>query len=457
MIPPWARRGLLLLLLGLAAFSSVRQIIYFVHRHRGEEALTAAELGQAHTSLAAAAAWRPEDAPTRILQARVLRLALANGLPVPGHEAGDDGALLAAGVQHLAAAIHLNPADAWAWFNVAELHGAHQRGRERLERLRAAGEENPEPDPGEETAPAGGEERVASGGDEVPARPVEVQPEDPVVAAAARKALEREPAFYFYHDFLARLYAERGFKDAAREEIRQAFALMPDPSVHPILAAAGLLEPFAGAALAGMEEAGRSGAFPPAVLVRARAELHRRLGQIEAAVQAFLELRALGGEEAHAECDLAVGMLLFGAGRHAEALPYLERVIAAGSGTRGWDVALYHRAAARRETGDDAGALADLEAYRRGRPDSLAALLALGRQLERMGRAGEAEQTYRVGTRRFPGEPGAHLALASLLERQQRWSEALAAARVVEEIAPEEEQTQKLLQRLRKAAGAAGR
>ncbi len=42
MIPPWARRGLLLLLLGLAAFSSVRQIIYFVHRHRGEVALTAA-------------------------------------------------------------------------------------------------------------------------------------------------------------------------------------------------------------------------------------------------------------------------------------------------------------------------------------------------------------------------------------------------------------------------------
>lgn len=427
-------RGGLLVLLLLNSWCAFGRVAAFVHRHRAEKELAAAEFSAAFDSLGAAREWQPGDAPGYILIARSIHLSEANGIPIKSLKGTKPAERLDLGVGAIERAVALNPADAWAWFNLAELYRGFQSGRGRLERMRAV------------------VEAVTSGASEPgttapPATP-KVEPEDRVVAAAALMALDLEPGFYFYHDFLALLYWERGFKSEAEHEIQESFALTPWPQAHSLLATGGFARDLAGAALKGIEEARVNELADRVMQLRARAEMLQTLGRTQEAMDAYKELRGMAGKGLAAASDLSVGQILQGEGEFEESLPYMSRAVEADPEGEAGITALYCLGVAHSRLGDHRKAVGFLRNYLTKRPGTLDVVLELAEELSVLGQSQEAERMYFSALRGFPDDPEAYVKLIAHLVRQRRTKEAMSYAARLKVIAPDDERGEVLIRQI---------
>ena len=135
----WFATAGLLLLLGLNTLSGVAKIAFFFHSYQAEDALARADMDTAMEHLEASFLWQAGNASNHALVGRVTYLAAANGLPLKGIARGDQEAMLGRGVGAVARGLTLNPADSWIWFTLVEVYRGHQQGRERRQRMRAAG------------------------------------------------------------------------------------------------------------------------------------------------------------------------------------------------------------------------------------------------------------------------------------------------------------------------------
>jgi len=429
--------ALLLLLAGNTWYSATR-IMAFVHRHRGEKALAAAEVSDAYESLLAGVSWQPGDAPAYILIARTIQGAEANGLRIAALDGKTPLERLAAGVGALGRAVALNPADAWAWSNLADLYRGAQSGRLRLERITAIVEASKAGTPPPEPIAADAPLRTP-------------QPEDRVMAAAALMAQSLEPEFFFYHDFLARLYWERGHAEEASREIEVSFESTPSPDAHSVLSTGALMKELSPAILAGIEKSEANPNVNPIARVRAQADILRYLSRNEEAIKAYERLAGMGGADLAANSFLIVGELLQSEGRYSESIGYLERVRRVDPEGEAATAALFDLGESHARLGNHVEALELLRSYLTKRPGTLNVLLDLAGELAAAGRNDEAERIYLSALRGFPEEVEVYIHLIEHLLKQRRLDEAVRYADRLAALAPEDERVVALIHQVREA------
>ncbi len=426
----------LTILVLLNGYSGAAKIFAFRNGWTGSKALAHAELDLAYSRFRAALAWQPGNEPYQVIVGRVIRTAQSNGVPLEALEGHQPIDVLGVGVDAVTSAIAMNPADAWAWFNLAEVYGGFRFGRIRLDRMRSAGEAAAlgAPDHTKASEPAA----------------VGLDPEDRIAAAATMKALELEPEFFFYHDFLAKLYWDRGLKEAAGREIRESFALMPRLEVHPLRDNPRILEELANPILEGIDRAALNPSLDPSLALRARADVLELLGRSREAIAAWEDL-ARRDASAHAiECDLNIGKLHQRLGEFKESIPFLERVLGRDSGVGGGREALSLLAQAHARLSDHQQAIAYLKRYLASEPGALHAYLRLGDELEAAGNPSEAEQVLVTAVRKFPDEPVAYEGVIASLVRHGKIEEAKLYAEALRHKDPASKTAEALLERSRK-------
>jgi len=423
-----------LLLLGVNCLSGLSKIMAFVHRFAGERQLASAELNEALASLEKAAAWEPGDSPTYVLIGRVIMHAQANGLPLEAFEGHGTLETFGVGFGSLAHGIFLNPADAWAWGNLASLYEGFRSSRVRLERMRRAGERATM---SEGEAPKEIEEEQGLGA------------EDVLAAGAIMMARTLNPGFCYYSDALAKLYWDRGMIEDAGREIEASLALSPRLGAHPVLDLRGFCRDLGDWALRGIEQASSSEDESQETVRRSRAEMLVRLGRNEEAIIAYERLRDLGGAALEAECDLALGKLEQEQGRFRESIPRLKNIVDAAPGDPRSAPALYYLGIAYSRLEDGKTAEGYLRKYIAMKPDAIGGYWALADALESMGESDEAEAFYVAAVRRFPGTPAAYEKVIDHLSRHGKIREALAYAEGLGKVEPGRKRTEDLVQRLK--------
>ena len=415
--------GLVLLLL-VNTWAGIARIGFFITRYAGEHALALARMDEAVDGLEASIWWQPGNAPSHILLARAVHLSMANGLHLKAWPGATTGDLLAAGTVLVTHGVTLSPADAWAWFNLAQVYRGYQLGDQRRSRLLGLSRD---------------QEGISE--------PSGLAPGDDVIIAASLMAQALEPAFFFYRDFLAQLYLRRSLLEEAEGEMRESFRLMPLRSAHGSLDD-DTIRRLAGPVEEGIRFAAAGSHVSPVLIARSWAEFHQVLGRDEEAIAAWQDLRALAGEAVWDECDYQAARLYQGLGRHEESLPILERVVADGGGGSWRAGSLLLLARARSHQGDHRAALEVLADYRDVLPRSFRPLIYMAREWELIGDMDEAGRLYRATARRFPGEPGAWTNYISFLRRQDKTREALGEAQEFLRRHPDDPQAGKLAEDL---------
>jgi tetratricopeptide (TPR) repeat protein len=426
----------------LNTYSGAAKIFGFWNGWSGSKALAHAELDLAYSRLRSALAWQPGNEVYRVIVGRVIHTAQSNGVPLEALEGHQPTDVLGVGVDAVTSGIAMNPADAWAWFNLAEVYGGFRFARIRLDRMRRAGE----------AAASGAPEQVD------PPEPagVGLDPEDRIAAAATMKALELEPEFFFYHDFLAKLYWDRGLKEAAGREIRESFALMPRVEVHPLRDDHKIVEELADPILEGIDRAALNPSLDPSLALQARAGVLELLGRSREAIAAYQAL-ALRDASAHViECDLNIGRLRQHLGEFRESIPFLERVTARDAGGGAGTAAIYFLAQAHSRLSDHQQAVAYLKKYLALAPGSLHAYLRLGEELEEAGSPVEAEQILVTAVRKFPDEPVAYERVIASLVRHEKLEEAQLYAEALRHKDAANKTAEGLLRRLNENTGRKG-
>ncbi len=407
-------------------WAGVSRIRSFVLRFDGEEAIARGELDQAYERLLRARWWQPGDSPGHVLIGKVVQHAKSNGLTLASLGGLDQQQTLGVGAGAVARGIVLNPADAWTWLNLATLYQGHRTARVRVEILRRLG------------APAT-ETRTSA-----------LDPEDVVSLAAIHKAIEAEPDFYFHHDFLAKLYWDRGMKQEAAEAITSAMALMPRLPEHPILALEPFIREMAEPILSGIRMGGRNPYLGPVMAARARAGILEKLNRHADAVEAYAELRELGGEQLWPECDLSIGKLEQLQGRWNESIPSLEQALSNGEGTPVGAAALYYLGLAQERLQQHASAEDYFRRYLARTPGALHGYLRLADTLEAQGRSAMAEEVLLGAVRKFPEDRQAYDKLIAHMRVHGRSRQAIPYAEALKKLDPDQQAVDRLLDLLRK-------
>ncbi|MGH9870165.1 MAG: tetratricopeptide repeat protein [Candidatus Polarisedimenticolia bacterium] len=423
--------AVIIVLLLINTWFGIVKIATFHHAHLTDTALLDADVETALPAARASIWWSPRNAQGYLLVAQVVRLAQANGLPLRTLEGRSTMGVFGFGMSGVTAAIALNPADELGWFNIAMLHRSFKSANERLERLRRAGE-----------APAVTQEE----------KPAGLDPLDRVVAAAALKALEMAPGYYYYHEFLAELYWKCGMKQDAAREIRASFGLLPALYGHPQVESKEFIEEMAEPILEGIDDSSRSPHVEPAQSLRARAEILTRLSRYEEAIRAYQDLRAQDGRELEQECDVALGEILQRQGLWRESLEPLKKAADAGHDTAWGALSLSYSGEALSRLGEHEAARASFQKHLTLQPDSAGVYESLGRELVILGRPEEAEKVLIAAVRRFPSEPRMYENVVKHLRSQGRPREAMAYAQALRKVDGISSRLEKLMRELEEEA-----
>ncbi|HZI92654.1 MAG TPA: tetratricopeptide repeat protein, partial [Patescibacteria group bacterium] len=395
-------------------------------------ALSRAELDSAFAHLVSAQRWQPGDSPTFVLIGRVISQAQANGLPLEaleGHQATDEFGVGAASVIQ---GIAVSPADAFAWFALVDVYEGFRTARVRYQAMKRAGEAAltgaKAPPPSEKVVGLDGEDQVS--------------------VAAALQALELEPNFYFYRDYLAKLYWDRGLETEAANEIRQSLAQWPRLEAHPSLNDESFVKGLAPAILEGIAAASPNRFAGPAMAARARASILERLERRDEAIQAWEELRRVGDRSLVAECDLNIGRLEIDAGRLRESIPVLQSVSEriGEADTAGW--ALYYLGQAHSRLGEHAEAAAVLRRHLELVPDSLPGSFLLAEEEEIAGRGGEAERLLIAAVLMYPSEPSTYMKVIESMRKHGKAKQALSYAEALGKFDEHREEADRLIEQL---------
>ncbi|MBI3448713.1 MAG: hypothetical protein HY049_07345 [Acidobacteria bacterium] len=430
------RRAGLLVLLSLSVWDASSRIAWFTHRHRGERALAAGDVATAFDEFVKARSWEPGDGPGQVLVARAVEISEANGVTIPALAARGAEERFGVGVAAVTAAVAANPADAWAWFNLAEVYRSHVAGGERLARLRAvvaaakAGVSHPEKAaPNVRRAP-GYEERV--------------------MAAACLTASDLDPEFFFYRDALAVLYWRSGLTKEASELVRRSFELTPNAEVHTLLDDAAFAKDVADAILAGIDSGPSVDRETRNARLSARATILERVGRRKEAIEAYRNFATSGEPELTTFGRLKIGQILQDEGKFEESLSPLGDVIASDADGDSGTSALYLMGIAYGRMQDHARAAEFLKRYLARRAGGLEIILDLADELAALGKAPDAERTYVGALKAYPDEPEACARFASFLLHQRRRDEATPYIEKLRALAPDDSRIELLRSEARK-------
>jgi len=435
----------ILLLLVANTWSGITKIGGFLGRHRGEQSLNVAELDAALERLREGTWWQPDEASAYITLSRVVQQAQANGLPLEALAGRRPEGVFQYGLESIERAVELNPADAWAWFHLGNLYQGYRSARVRLDMLRRVVElrARRQAQQGEPEQP-----------EESPQSAPGLGPEDGMSVAAVLKAEELEPDFYFYDDFLAKIYWERGLTAEAADRIRDSMAMWPRFDSHAVLQNKKMLTEMAGPVLEGIEKASNDEFLGPVMSARARAAVYEQLGRIPEALEAYEELRRLGGADLEAECSLSLGKLEQRQGRFRESIPYLEAAAATGPDNSYAVTALYYLGQAHGMIGEHRKGADFYREYLELRPGSLQGYLALAGEVNALGQPDQAEAILVSAVRRFPKDPTPYQKVIQHMLRNGRAARARSYAVALGKLDPGDEATDRLLRQVDEALAA---
>ena len=434
--------GVLVVLTGVNTWSGIAKIRTHIYRETANQALLETQMNLAMDQLLGAVSALPDDPQSYIQMGDLLGRTMASGDPLLKYAEKDPEDSFGIAVAAMGNAIARNPADPYGWFNMATLYQTHRSSRSRETLMRLAGESVRSPEAAARYA-------------ELTRPRVGLDPEDVVTIAGVRMAIELHPDAHSYHDYLARLYWDRGFKEEAGKEIRRGFALTPRLEAHKsVLEDEEMREGLAGDILAGIEDSTADRFIGPVHTVRARAEMLSKLDRHEEAIAAFNELRAVGGEELAAECDLELGKLEQQRERWRESIPMLERAASADGGESPWATyALWHLGRAHVKLGNEERGLEYFREFMGRAPMALEGYLSTGETLEALGRDEEAEAVYIAAARKFPRIPETYRRVVAIMRKNGKNRQAIPWAEGLRKLDPTNESVERLMQELGGLAG----
>jgi len=439
-------KGHVLLALGLVAAvaantaSGVISIMAFRHRHAGELALANADLDAALGHFTSAHRWHPGDSPTCVLMGRVIQQALANGLPLEAFEGHQQKEVFAFGLAATTHGIELNPADAWAWFNLMDTYQAFRAARERLSIMRKAGEAALVR-PSAPAPPARPEADV----EPAPAAGPRLSVEDPVSLAAVFQAIEMEPEFHFYRDYLAKFYWDRGMKTEAAREILASLTRWPRVEVHPALESQEFLEGLQAPILEGVRASALDPSVGPALALQAEGMLLERLNRPEEAIAVYTRLREIAEPAVAAQSDFNIGKLEISLGRHRESLPVLARALETTKDDYLAAWVSYYLGKAHSGLGDHARAAEYLRRHLQQLPKSLSGFLALAAEEEALGNSAATEALYISAVVNHPSERIGYVMMIEHLRKHGKQKQAVAYAEAFRKNSPDPAEAEELL------------
>lgn len=414
MILRWLYTLALLALLAGSGWNGLHRVMSFKHLHSGDKALIAARMDDAYGHFTAALRWQGSDPYTHVLVGRVVQLAQDNGVNLTALTGEDPANVSALGISAIIRGIALNPADALGWFNLAQAYRSSRMARTRIERLKAM----------VEAIKAGKSPQEA----QLALETEGLTPEDLMVVAATSTAIRLQPEFSFNHDFLAKLYWDRGLEEKAAAEIRKGFALTPQRHAHPWLDEEEFLEGLQEPILQGIRQSASTRFVDPLASKLAEAEVLESVGRIDEAVEAYRDLWELGGPDIRQECDLRLARLYQKDGDYEASVDLLERILAADPDGRRSGPAHQLLAVAAARAGHPEESVRHYRAFLSRRVGSPPVLLDFAAQLELIDRDAEAERIYEGLIERQDVDHRPYERLIQLLAAQRRINEAYAYA-----------------------------
>ncbi|HET6374246.1 MAG TPA: tetratricopeptide repeat protein, partial [Candidatus Polarisedimenticolia bacterium] len=261
--------------------------------------------------------------------------------------------------------------------------------------------------------------------------------EDRLVEAAYRKAIEMEPANYFYYGYLADFLKARE-PEKAMPLYEQAIQLMPDLSWHYYLGSTGQIPPdLFEAARRGLTKALEgSSALPPERIESNLGYLYERQRDYEAALEHYRKAIELAADPSPYlyQAAVALGFLR----RHDEALEYFKRALARETlGAKTEAAALSQIGRILLGRGDSKGAVESLARARALEPGSYATRMDLGTAYSKLGENEKAAEEFRQALGIDPTRPEPYKLLIELYRGSHDFALAIPLARRLTEMFPD--------------------
>jgi tetratricopeptide (TPR) repeat protein len=277
---------------------------------------------------------------------------------------------------------------------------------------------------------------------------------DRLVEAAYLKAIEMEPANYFWYGYLADFFQERGRRQEALPLYEKAIELMPDLSWHYYLGASGPLsaEMFE-VARRGLERALLTNrVMRPERIESSFGFLYERQRDYEGALLHYRRAIEIAPDPSQYLNQAAIVFEF--QGRRAEAADYFRRALARGTlGDRQALVALTHLGRILIDRGELREAAGILVQARNRQPASYAIRVDLGRAWKGLGELDKAENEYRQALALDPSQRQAYSLLIEMYRATGDIARAIPLARRLLEMYPEDPKLKVLLDDLYKEMG----
>lgn len=272
---------------------------------------------------------------------------------------------------------------------------------------------------------------------------------DRLVEAAYRRAIEMEPANYFWYAYLADFHRERGRQEMALPLYEKAIELMPDLGWHYYLGASGPLAPeLFDTARRGLERALATNPVAlPEKIESNLGDLYARQRDYDGALQHYRRAVELAPDPSKYLYQAAnvLGMQ----GRPDEAVTYFRRAMARETlgerrtiGALSWLGRLYLERGAHREAAEA------LSRARALQPGSYAIRVDLGRAWQGLGETERAESEYRQAISLDPTQQRAYALLIGMYRAEGDFAKAIPLARRLAEMYPEDTKVKALLDAL---------
>lgn len=278
--------------------------------------------------------------------------------------------------------------------------------------------------------------------------------QDMLVERAYRKAIEMEPANYFWYAYLADFLRERGLDEQAAPLYEQAIELMPDLGWHYYLGATGPLSPaMFEIAKRGLERAlSTNQVVRPERIELSFGYLYERQRDYEGALTHYR--RAIEMAPDPSQYLLSAAIVYSLSGRNEEAIEYFKRSLTRGTLNARQELsALTHLGRilfARHELKDAAEYLSRARALE---PASYAIRVDLARVWQAMGQLDNAETEYRQAIALDQSRRQAYELLIAMYREAGNAAAAIPLARRLVEFNPDDTELNALLDALYREMG----
>jgi len=281
-------------------------------------------------------------------------------------------------------------------------------------------------------------------------------PEERLVEAAYRRAIEMEPANYFWYAYLADFLEERGRHAEALPLYESAIELMPSLSWHYYLGSTGpLQEDMFSAAREGLERAlSTNVVFRPERIEANIGYLYERQREYDEALRHYRRAVELAPDPSQYLYQAAI-VLTF-KNMPDEALEYFKRALSRGTLNQRQQLQAWTRMGLTAlKQGNPGAAVEYLQKARALDPSSYDARIDLGRALLAAGNGEAAEMEAGQASNLIPSRPEAYEILIGIHVGRGDYARAIPPARRLVELFPSSEEYRRQLDDLYRTMGGA--